>query len=55
MPLLAGHMIGGAVWRITKMGEEEIVYAVDFNYRKERHLNNCTFDCKLMLFMRTWL
>ncbi|KAI6243983.1 Cleavage and polyadenylation specificity factor subunit 2 [Aphelenchoides fujianensis] len=44
MPLQAGHMIGGAIWRITKMGEEEIVYAVDFNHRKERHLNGCTFD-----------
>lgn len=44
MPLQAGHLIGGAIWRITKMGEEEIVYAVDFNHRKERHLNGCTFD-----------
>ncbi|KAI6173353.1 Cleavage and polyadenylation specificity factor subunit 2 [Aphelenchoides besseyi] len=44
MPLPAGHMIGGAIWRITKMGEEEIVYAVDFNHRKERHLNGCAFD-----------
>lgn len=39
-------MIGGAVWRITKMGEEEIVYAVDFNHKKERHLNGCTFNGK---------
>ncbi|VDN22545.1 unnamed protein product [Gongylonema pulchrum] len=37
-------MIGGAIWRITKMGDEEIVYAVDFNHRKERHLNGCTFE-----------
>jgi cleavage and polyadenylation specificity factor subunit 2 len=44
MPLIAGHILGGALWRITKMGEEEIVYAVDFNIRKERHLNGCTFD-----------
>lgn len=43
-PLPAGHMIGGAIWRITKMGDEEIVYAVDFNHKKERHLNGCTFD-----------
>lgn len=43
-PILAGHMIGGAIWRITKMGEEEIVYAVDFNHKKERHLNGCTFE-----------
>ncbi|KAI6191554.1 Cleavage and polyadenylation specificity factor subunit 2 [Aphelenchoides bicaudatus] len=44
MPLVAGHMIGGALWRITKMGDEEIVYATDFNLRKERHLNACTFE-----------
>jgi cleavage and polyadenylation specificity factor subunit 2 len=43
-PFPAGHMMGGAVWRITKMGEEEVVYAVDFNHRKERHLNGCTFE-----------
>lgn len=42
--LPAGHMLGGAIWRITKMGEEEIVYAVDYNHKKERHLNGCTFD-----------
>ncbi|CAD5228967.1 unnamed protein product [Bursaphelenchus okinawaensis] len=44
MPLSAGHMIGGAIWRITKMGDEEIVYAVDFNHRKERHLMASTFE-----------
>lgn len=43
-PLPAGHMIGGAIWRITKMGDEEIVYAVDYNHKKERHLNGCTFE-----------
>uniref|UniRef100_A0A915EET8 Cleavage and polyadenylation specificity factor subunit 2 n=1 Tax=Ditylenchus dipsaci TaxID=166011 RepID=A0A915EET8_9BILA len=43
-PYPAGHMIGGAIWRITKMGEEEIVYAVDFNHKKERHLNGASFD-----------
>lgn len=46
-PLPAGHMIGGSIWRITKMGDEEIVYAVDFNHKKERHLNGCTFEGKL--------
>jgi len=39
-PLPAGHMIGGAIWKISKEGEEEIVYAVDYNHRKERHLNS---------------
>ncbi|CAF1091481.1 unnamed protein product, partial [Didymodactylos carnosus] len=39
-PLPAGHMIGGTIWKITKEGEEEIVYAVDYNHKKERHLNS---------------
>uniref|UniRef100_A0A914CJ17 Cleavage and polyadenylation specificity factor subunit 2 n=1 Tax=Acrobeloides nanus TaxID=290746 RepID=A0A914CJ17_9BILA len=43
-PYPAGHMIGGAIWKLTKMGDEEIVYAIDFNHKKERHLNGCTFD-----------
>ena len=34
--LPAGHMIGGAIWKISKEGEEEIVYAVDYNHKKER-------------------
>ena len=43
-PLPAGHMIGGTVWRIVKDGEEDIVYAVDFNHKKERHLNGCVLE-----------
>ncbi|KAL3183684.1 hypothetical protein MRX96_033775 [Rhipicephalus microplus] len=43
-PLPAGHMIGGTVWRIVKDGEEDIVYAVDFNHKKERHLNGCALE-----------
>jgi cleavage and polyadenylation specificity factor subunit 2 len=35
-PLPAGHMIGGTMWKIVKDGEEELVYAVDFNHKKER-------------------
>ncbi|KAI9294474.1 hypothetical protein K502DRAFT_316976 [Neoconidiobolus thromboides FSU 785] len=34
----AGHSIGGAVWQITN-ATDVIVYAPDFNHRKERHLN----------------
>jgi cleavage and polyadenylation specificity factor subunit 2 len=34
----AGHTIGGSLWKIRKENEE-IVYAVDFNHNKERHLN----------------
>lgn len=36
-PLPAGHMIGGTIWKIVKDGEEEIVYAVDYNHKKERY------------------
>uniref|UniRef100_A0A672GF25 Cleavage and polyadenylation specificity factor subunit 2 n=1 Tax=Salarias fasciatus TaxID=181472 RepID=A0A672GF25_SALFA len=43
-PLPAGHMIGGTVWKIVKDGEEEIVYAVDFNHKREIHLNGCTLE-----------
>mmetsp|Transcript_2299 Transcript_2299/g.3954 ORF Transcript_2299/g.3954 Transcript_2299/m.3954 type:complete len:754 (-) Transcript_2299:2243-4504(-) len=37
-PFAAGHTLGGTVWKIKK-DAEEIVYAVDFNHRKERTLN----------------
>ncbi|EKX38664.1 hypothetical protein GUITHDRAFT_89302 [Guillardia theta CCMP2712] len=37
-PLNAGHMIGGALWKITKESEE-IVYAVDYNHAQDRHLD----------------
>lgn len=43
-PLQAGHMIGGTIWKIVKDGEEDIVYAVDFNHKKERHLNGCILE-----------
>ena len=36
--LPAGHLIGGTIWRISKEGEE-IVYAVNYNHRRDRHLN----------------
>lgn len=32
------------MWRIVKDGEEDIVYAVDFNHKKERHLNGCVLE-----------
>ncbi|XP_037088063.1 cleavage and polyadenylation specificity factor subunit 2-like [Pollicipes pollicipes] len=43
-PLAAGHMIGGTMWKIVKDGEEDILYAVDFNHKKERHLNGCDLE-----------
>ncbi|KAI1286060.1 Cleavage and polyadenylation specificity factor subunit 2 [Halotydeus destructor] len=44
VPLPAGHMIGGTIWKISKDGEEDIVYAMDFNHKKERHLNGGVLD-----------
>ncbi|XP_076039081.1 cleavage and polyadenylation specificity factor subunit 2 [Oratosquilla oratoria] len=44
MARAAGHMIGGSIWRIIRDGEEDIVYAVDFNHKKERHLAGCELD-----------
>ena len=43
VPHAAGHTLGGTVWRIAK-DAEEIVYAVDYNHRRERHLNGTTLD-----------
>lgn len=43
-PLPAGHMIGGTVWKIMRVGEEDIIYANDFNHKKERHLNGCELE-----------
>jgi len=40
----AGHMLGGAMWRITREGEDDILYAVDYNHKKERHLGGCELD-----------
>ncbi|RKP00996.1 hypothetical protein CXG81DRAFT_26300 [Caulochytrium protostelioides] len=37
-PYPAGHTLGGSVWRIEKDGEV-IVYAVDYNHRRELHLD----------------
>lgn len=42
-PLPSGRLIGGTVWKITAAGEE-FVYAVDFNHRRERHLNGTPLE-----------
>jgi cleavage and polyadenylation specificity factor subunit 2 len=34
----AGHSIGGTLWRIKK-DSENVIYSIDYNLRKERHLN----------------
>lgn len=33
-------MIGGSIWRISTAVGEDVVYAVDYNHRKELHLNS---------------
>ncbi|KAK9241264.1 beta-lactamase-like protein [Lipomyces kononenkoae] len=35
----AGHTLGGTLWRL-QYGQEDIVYAVDWNHAVERHLNS---------------
>lgn len=42
-PYAAGHLLGGTIWKITK-DTEDIIYAVDFNHRKERHLNGTVLE-----------
>ena len=39
----AGRTLGGAVWKIHK-DAEDVVYAVDYNHRREKHLNGTVFD-----------
>ena len=33
-PFAAGHLLGGALWRLTTRDEEHIVYAAAYNHRK---------------------
>eukprot|EP00656_Telonema_subtile_P002420 TRINITY_DN1106_c0_g1_i2.p1 TRINITY_DN1106_c0_g1~~TRINITY_DN1106_c0_g1_i2.p1 ORF type:complete len:292 (-),score=53.36 TRINITY_DN1106_c0_g1_i2:61-936(-) len=42
-PIEAGHSVGGTIWKICKE-TEEIVYAVDFNHKTERHLNGAKLE-----------
>jgi len=43
-PFVAGHLIGGCIWRVTNREEEHIVYAVHYNHRKEGHLNGAVLE-----------
>ncbi|XP_030475172.2 cleavage and polyadenylation specificity factor subunit 2 isoform X1 [Syzygium oleosum] len=42
-PHVAGHLLGGTIWKISKDGED-VIYAVDFNHRKEKHLNGTVLE-----------
>ncbi|KZT38353.1 hypothetical protein SISSUDRAFT_1021621 [Sistotremastrum suecicum HHB10207 ss-3] len=35
----AGHTLGGAIWKIRSPSSGTIIYAVDFNHTRERHLD----------------
>ncbi|KAK9462875.1 beta-lactamase-like protein [Lipomyces oligophaga] len=35
----AGHSLGGTIWRVQH-GQEDVVYAIDWNHAVERHLNS---------------
>ncbi|KAF4027690.1 Cleavage and polyadenylation factor 2 C-terminal [Phytophthora infestans] len=42
-PHVAGHLIGGALWRIMKE-TDDIIYAVDYNHRSEHVLQKTILD-----------
>lgn len=42
-PHVAGHLIGGSLWRIMKE-TDEIIYAVDYNHRTEHVLQKTVLD-----------
>lgn len=42
-PYAAGHLLGGTLWKISK-DTEDVLYAVDFNHKKERHLNGTVLE-----------
>lgn len=42
VPYNSGRVVGGAIWRITINGVQDIVYAVDYNHKKEMVLSGCS-------------
>ena len=42
-PYAAGHMLGGALWKVHK-DTDDVVYAVNFNHRREKHLNGTVLE-----------
>jgi cleavage and polyadenylation specificity factor subunit 2 len=42
-PFAAGHSVGGTIWRIRK-NTEDILYAVNYNHKRERHLDGAALD-----------
>ena len=42
-PYSCGNSVGASIWRIQK-NNQDLAYAVDFNHKKERHLDGLNFD-----------
>ena len=42
IPFNSGRMVGGAIWRINVNGVHDIIYAVDYNHKKEMVLSGCS-------------
>jgi cleavage and polyadenylation specificity factor subunit 2 len=40
----AGHLLGGAIWQVLTPDEEQIVYAVHWNHRKDHHLRRADLE-----------
>lgn len=40
----AGHLVGGAIWQLLTRDGEQLVYAVHWNHRKDRHLRRADLD-----------
>ncbi|ORX45152.1 hypothetical protein BCR36DRAFT_333418 [Piromyces finnis] len=47
----AGHTLGGTIWKIKK-DTDEILYAVNYNHKKERHLEGTQLHLNSELFTR---
>ena len=41
-PYNSGRMVGGAIWRIKVNDVHDIIYAIDFNHKKEMILSGCS-------------
>ena len=42
-PYAAGHTLGGSIWKVTQE-TDDLLYAPDFNHKKERHLNGTVLE-----------
>ena len=42
----AGHIVGGALWQVLTKDGEQLVYAVHWNHRKDRHLRRADLDSR---------